>query len=72
MQTSLQATSWMDGTKHSGEPNKAKPYLGDCQVVPRPDVNIRWMLPPPVPGGEFDSYNAVNRPSEKPLELLFR
>ena len=49
----------MDGTEHSGEPNKAKPYLRDCQVVPRPDVDSRWMLPPPVPGGEYHSYNAV-------------
>ena len=54
-----QGASYMDGTKHVNEPNKAKPYLGDCQVAPRPDVDSRWMLPPPVPGGEYDSYNAV-------------
>ena len=58
-ETSSQGASYMDGMKHSGEPNKAKPYLGDCQVVPRPDVDSRWMFPPPVPGGEYDSYNAV-------------
>ena len=55
----LQGASYMDGTKHSGEPNKAKPYLGDFQVAPRPHVDSKWMLPPPVPGGEYDSYNAV-------------
>ena len=58
-ETSPQGASYMDGMKHLGEPNKAKPYLGDCQVAPRPDVHSRWMLPPPVPGGEYDSYNAV-------------
>ena len=58
-ETSSQGASYMDSTKHTGEPNKAKPYLGDCQVVPRPDVDSRWMLPPPVPGGDYDSYNAV-------------
>ena len=56
-ETSSQGASYMDSTKHTGEPNKAKPYLGDCQVVPRPDVDSGWMLPPPVPG--YDSYNAV-------------
>ena len=58
-ETSSQGASYMDGTKHLSEPNKAKPYLGDCQVAPRPDVDSKWMLPPPVPGGEYDSYNAV-------------
>ena len=58
-ETSLQGASFMDGTKHLGEPNKAQPYFGDCQVVPRPDVDSRWMLSPPVPGGEYESYNAV-------------
>ena len=58
-ETSLQGASYMDGTKHVSEGNKAKPYLGDCQVGSRPDVDIRWMFPPPVPGGEFDSCNAV-------------
>ena len=36
--TSSQGASYVDGTKHSSEPNKAEPYLGDCQVVSRPDV----------------------------------
>ena len=58
-ETSSQGASYMDSTKHTGEPNKAKPYLGDCQVVPRPDVDSGWMLPPPLPGGGYDSYNAV-------------
>ena len=58
-ETSSQGASYMDSTKHTGEPNKAKPYLGDCQVVPRPDVDSGWMFPPPVPGGGYDSYNAV-------------
>ena len=58
-ETSSQGASYMDGMKHLGEPNKAKPYLGDCQVAPRPDIDSKWMLPPPVPGGEYDRYNAV-------------
>ena len=58
-EASSQGASYMDGMKHSGEPNKAKPHLGDCHVVPRPDVDSRWMFPPPVPEGEYDGSNAV-------------
>ena len=58
-ETSSQGASYMDGTKHSSELTKAKPYFGDCQVDRRPDVDSRWMSPPPEPGGEYDSYNAV-------------
>ena len=60
-ETSLQGASYVDGTKHSSEPNKAKPYFGDCQVSSRPDVDSRWMFPPPLHGGEYDSHNAVGR-----------
>ena len=58
-ETSLQGASYVDGTEYSSEPNQAKPYFGDCEVVSRPDVDSRWMLPPPVPGGEYDNCNAV-------------
>ena len=54
-----QGASYVDGTKHSSEPNKAKPYFGDCQVVSKPDVDSRWMFPPLVPGGDYDIHNAV-------------
>ena len=54
-----QGASYVDGTKHSSEPNKAKPYFGDCQVVSKPNVDSRSMFPPPVPGGEYDSHNTV-------------
>ena len=58
-ETPSQGASCMDGTKHSSELSKAKPYFGDCQVDRRPDVDSRWMFPLLVPGGEYDSYNAV-------------
>ena len=47
-ETSSQGGSYVDGTKPSSEPNKATPYLGDCQVVSRPDVDRGWMFPLPV------------------------
>ena len=58
-ETSSQGATYMDLTKHSSEPNKTMLHFGDCQVVPRPDVDNRWKFPPPLPGGEYDSYNAV-------------
>ena len=47
-ETSSWGGSYVDGTKPSSEPNKATPYLGDCQVVSRPDVDRGWIFPPPV------------------------
>ena len=58
-ETSLQGASFVDGAINLSEPNKSKPYFGDCQVVSRPDVDSRWMFPPPETGREYDSHNAV-------------
>ncbi|KAJ7393190.1 hypothetical protein OS493_006156 [Desmophyllum pertusum] len=41
------------------DPNKAKPYFGDCQVASRPDAHSRSLLPLlSLTGGGYDSRNA--------------